>query len=73
MIFEVFGIAALFLSTVAIIIGCVALAIIIGLKNSTHQMQWVPVAEEEGLSKDKLEEMFNKPYTDLEDDENLGG
>lgn len=37
------SIAAITLSTVALVIGGAALAFVIGVKNSTHQVVWKPV------------------------------
>jgi len=55
------SIAALLLSAVSLIIGCVALAIIVGLKNSTHQIQYInPFSDDEIKDTEKaLEEEFN--------------
>ena len=36
-------ITAFAFSVVALIIGCVALSAIVGLKNSTHQIQYMPI------------------------------
>ena len=38
---------AVILSTVALVIACVGLSIIVGLKNSTHQIQYVPIEPDE--------------------------
>ena len=38
---------AVILSTVALVIACLGLSIIVGLKNSTHQIQYVPVEPDE--------------------------
>ncbi len=38
---------AIVLSGIAITIGCIGLSIIVGLKNSTHKIQYVPIEHDE--------------------------
>jgi hypothetical protein len=40
---QITGIAALFIASIALILGCISISIIVGLKNSTHQVQMIPM------------------------------
>lgn len=37
------GILAILFSLIALIVGCIAISICVGLKNSTHTIQWKPL------------------------------
>ena len=39
--------SAIILSAVAMTLACIGLSIIVGLKNSTHQIQYVPIEPDE--------------------------
>lgn len=58
----VLPVLSILFSLAALTIGCVALAFVIGLKNSTHQVVWKPVETEKldpfALTEDEEEEVF---------------
>ena len=70
-----FSVAAFALSLIALIIGCVSLAITVGLKNSTHRIQYVPLDnpfDEEGKDKTKPNS-FTEAVDEIFEEELLGG
>lgn len=72
------GIAALIIGTLALIAGGAALAIVIGLKNSTHQVVWKPLEPEkhedpftEEAEEEELTENPNKRIKRQNDEEDF--
>jgi hypothetical protein len=53
---------AICLSTVALIVGCIAISICVGLKNSTHTIQWKTL---DNPFKDEAEELLNETDPEL--------
>lgn len=57
-------IAFLILSSIAIILSCVSIAIVVGLKNSTHRIEWKtfdPYAEGSEKTEDIIEDEIDEP------------
>lgn len=62
------------LSVISFIMGTVALVFVLALKNSTHRIEWRPLAsvdeEEEGfMSVDDLNKKFKKQQEEVEQDQ----
>lgn len=67
------SVAAVVLSGVAIVLGSIAIAICVGLKNSTHKIQYVPL-EDPFINDTKAEAAGLFPDTEeLLSDEDLSG
>jgi len=60
--YQAISIAALLLSSIALIIGCMALSILVGLKNSTHQIEYLDPYSDK-IIKD-TEKALNEEYTE---------
>lgn len=63
------SIVSIILSIVSIVLGCLSISMIIGLKNSTHSIQYVPVDDVpvDDLTNDLLEsQRRKKPRTDID-------
>jgi hypothetical protein len=52
-------------STVALVIGCMAWSTVVGLKNSTHQVQYVPIDGDEDVEDERSDE-FDTPLGNRE-------
>lgn len=69
MIFDVLAIVAIVLSTIAILLSGIAVATLVGLKNSTHKIQYVPIDPDaptgESLAKEFKEKIYNDEDYDL--------
>ena len=63
------AISSLIIGSIALIAACTSLVIVIGLKNSTHQMHFVPIDQKETLDPAKLNAALNKQTEDYEDDQ----
>ena len=63
------AIAAILFSLGSLIIGIFALSYVIGLRNSTHQIQFVPANE--GLTDREVDESFSKSFSTSFDDEEV--
>jgi len=59
----IIGIVACVLAMLALIFGLTGLVFIVGLKNSTHQVQYVPM---EKTSDELIKDMNDKMYPDIE-------
>lgn len=62
MMFQVLTLVALIFSVIGLLLGIIALVLCVGLKNSTHKVQWVPMNE--GPEVDLAKEM-EKLYTEM--------
>lgn len=57
------GVAALILATIALVVGGLSLAFVVGLKNSTHNVVWKDVAPNTlGGSGEEAEEESEDPF-----------
>jgi len=56
---------AIIIGSAALIIACIGLSLVVGLKNSTHQVQYVSNEELQPLKKMAAE--FNKIEEEIED------
>ena len=63
----IISIVAIVLSAIAITLSCVGLSIIVGLKNSTHKIEWMPVPEPEVDRKPEAENNNSNVNQTLED------
>ena len=53
---EAIGLSGLIIGSIALIISCVCLSIVVGLKNSTHRVQWMPVEQPDTLGAPPIHE-----------------
>lgn len=60
------ALSSIILSGIAITLSCVCMSIVTGLKNSTHQIQYVPLEDEKGnpIEGDKLDENMEKAFSE---------
>ena len=69
MTFQLMSATSLLFSTVALILSCVAVSIFVGLKNSTHRVQYVPIDPNEKSDPKELDKQLNKEWIEFQEDE----
>jgi len=62
------SICAILFSFITLVISILSLSYVVGLKNSTHQIQFVPATD--GMTEEETKEEFGKAFsTSFDDDE----
>jgi len=57
------SIVSLIMSVIALIVGCISISIFVGLKNSTHKIEWRPIEDPYKNSEEDIEEFNEDPIT----------
>lgn len=63
------AISALIISAVSLIIGGLGLCFVIGLKNSTHKVQYIPIDPNDATNPKELEKLLNGEGKEFEEDQ----
>jgi hypothetical protein len=69
MTFQVIVITSLIFSVISLILSCVAVSIYVGLQNSTHKVQYIPIDPAQAESAPSLDKQLQKEWNDFEEDE----
>ena len=59
------SIISVIMSVIAIILGCISVSMIVGLKNSTHKIEWMPIKDPYKNAEEDVEEFNENPIEEL--------
>lgn len=69
MTFQVIAVTGLIFAVIALIIGIIALIYVVGVRNSTHQVQYMPIDPNETMPSTEIEKLLGKEALEFEEDQ----